>query len=355
MTDVKRKHYVPLVLSKHFANSNGQVWVYDKQEKKWFCTNPINVAVEKDMYSQQMEQWLSEEVEGPVSPIFEKLSSRDADLNEGEMLLVARFIVTQMMRVSAVRDNVVEKYDAPGSPKLRDVFLGEIEKFRLIYGEEKIRRLEDLLNTDPQAFREEMDWQPDSFGKMLEAPMHDEDVLNEHASFLMRFAWRIIHPDKGRFILSDKPIEVWNFKVVGVDNLLTEFFFPVSPKCAIHIGRYGQGGVVNEVSTQDRLVKRFNTEIAANAHRFIYSTRKERWVEKIAHARTQLSRRPHIRFGGPLIQAQHDRPPCPNCGEEYTQAEWDSGEISHEVMEEDGKYTLNEGRYIAHSCSTRIN
>lgn len=305
MTEIKRMHTVPMVLLKHFANSDGKIWVHDKQQKRWFGTDPKNVAIEKGIYSQQLETWLDEEIEAPVAPVFEKLSSRDADLNRNEMLLVANFIQIQLMRVGAVRDFVTEQYDAPDSSGFRDLMSGEIEQFRL-NGEDKedtkeIQRIEDIINTDPQALREEMAWR-NSFVKMFGAPMDDKNFLVEQSSFFMTLAWRIIYVDKGRYILSDKPVDSWNLKFSGVDNSLPEVFFPVSSKCAIHIGRYGQAGIINEVFTEDRLVRRFNVGIVANAHRFIYSSQRERWIERFARTRTQFSRRPPPQFDGPLIQ-----------------------------------------------------
>ena len=358
MTEVKRMHYVPRCLLERFANSNGQIWVYDKREKNWFCTNPINAAVEKGMYSQEVEQWFGASVERPASTIFRNLSNGKSRLTEDEMLVIANFISEQMMRVPFVRDSVVERYESPGSTALHELVLEEAEKFHLmeklsdfslsLTHRKELQRLVELSKSDLQSFLDEIDWQQGSFVKMLEARMHDE-IIHNGVSFFMRLAWRIIYADKGRYVLSDKPVEVWNLtKVGGTDNPTFECVLPVSTKCAIHIGRYGQAGVVNEVLTQDRLVKRLNARVVSHAYRFIYSAQEEKWVEKSAYSRTRL---PHIRFDGRLIPARYGRSPCPNCGEEYTQAEWDSSEISHEVTKEDGKYTLNSVRTISHSCS----
>ena len=284
MTEVKRMHTVPMVLLKHFANSEGKIWVYDKQNKRWFDPDPKNVAVEKGIYSQQVEKWLDTEIEDPVAPVFQKLSNRDADLNRNEMLLAANFIQIQMMRRSPVRDIVYERYDAPGSSGFRDVMSGEIKQLRSMYENEeatrKIQRIEDTLNTDPQALRQEIAWQ-NSFVKMLEAPMDDNNFLNEQSSILMRPPWRIIYTETERCLTSDNPILSGDLKVDGIGNLLPELCFPVSSQCVIYIGGYGQGGIINEVLTEDRLVRRFNVGIVANAHRFIYSTQKEKWVEKV--------------------------------------------------------------------------
>ena len=350
----KRNHYVPVFWLNQFTDANGKLWVYDKNDRKWFdtATNPINAGVETGMYPQELEDWFRDEVESPASPIFEKLSTQDGNLSESEMLVIANFISRQIMRVPATRD-MVKAYDTPGSHELRDLFMREIKKFRSKYGEEvyekEIQPLESLLDTDPQSFLNKVGWRS-TFPEMLKAPMHDDFGQGE-ASFLMSLAWRIIYADKGRYVLSDKPVSV----IGGYRNPTFECVLPISTNCAIHIGRYGHAGIVNEVLTEDRLVKQLNTRIVADAQRFIYSTRKERWVEKSVNARTRLSCRPHIQFDGPLIQAQYDRPSCPNCGGEYTQAEWDSSKISYETMEEDGKYILNEVRDIEHSCSMRTN
>ena len=357
MTLTQRNHYVPVCLLVRFTDPNEKIWVYDKEGRDWFCTNPINVAVEKDMYPQEVEDWLSKEVESQASPIFEKLSKRDANLSEREMRIIANFISEQLARVPTTRSSTSQKYDAPGSKGLNELMLVIANELNLLeqYSDfsmsssyrESLQRFVQLSESDPERFRAEIGL-PDSYTAMLGARIRTEQP-SRLADFLMRLAWRLIYSERERYVLSDNPVAVWDLgKNERANSEQFECVLPISANCGIHIGRYGQGGVVNEVSTNDGLVRRFNARILARAQRFIYSSRKERWIAKNAHYKSP--RLPHVRFNGPVIQAKYDRPPCSNCGREFTQEEWDTAKISYKVEEREEGDILAEIKTMQHSC-----
>ena len=360
MTLVKRMHYVPVCLLVYFADGNEKIWVYDKQTGKWFCTNPINVAVEKDMYPQEVEEWFSREVEGPVSGVFKKVSEQRTDLTENEMAIIAAFISEQIIRGPLARRSALEKYESPGSKVLNELMSDIANQWNLLerYSDfsmssthrETLQRLVKLSESDPEQFRAEMGL-TDSFKGTLEARIRT-DQPNRIADFLMRLAWRLIYAERERYVICDNPVAVWHLGADGGANSdQFECVLPISANCALHIGRYGQGRIVNEILTDDGLVRRLNSRMVARALRFIYSSREERWVKKSAHYKSP--RLPHLRFDGPLIEAKFDRPPCPNCRSEYTQQEWDAGEISYRGEETEKGYILEEIRTIPHSCSVR--
>ena len=360
ITTTKRNHYVPAFLLRRFTDANGKLWVYDKNNWKWFCTNPINAGVETGMYSQEVEDWFRDEVEGPASLVFEKLSRQDGNLSESEMLIIAKFISEQMIRVPTSRSSTSERYDTPGSKGLNGQMQVIANELNLLEQHsdfsmssdyrESLQRFVELSESDPERFRTEIGWS-DSYTAMLEARIRTDDP-NRIAEFLMRLAWRIVYAERERYILCDNPVFVWNLgKFGGTNSEQFESVLPISAKCALHIGRYGQGGVVNEIRTDDAMVRRFNSRTVSKAQRFIYSSREERWVSKSAHYKP--SRLPHQRFNGQLIQAKYDRQPCPDCGREFTQEEWDLGEISYRPENTEEGYILEKVRTVSHPCSAR--
>lgn len=65
MTFVVREHYVPRFLLSQFADCEGNLWEYDKAKANWFRATPTNIGIEKNIYNQDVEKWLSAEIEAP--------------------------------------------------------------------------------------------------------------------------------------------------------------------------------------------------------------------------------------------------------------------------------------------------
>lgn len=358
MTTVRRMHYVPRSLLRHFTDSDGKLWVYDKQERTWFLTSIVNAGVEKDIYPQDIESWFGKEIESPAGAIFKNLRNGKTNISGSDMSDVANFISAQMMRVPAIRDSISERDDPDF---LHDIMqnianelhtLEQLSKFSMSPSERKeLKRLLYLSKSDPALFLSEQG-RGDEFTLALEGRMRRED--SQISGFLMRLAWRVIYTGKGRYILSDNPVAIWNLSHRGgANDEKFECVLPIGNNCALHIGRYGNGGVINEVLKDDRLVRKFNSRMIARAHRFIYTSRKENWISKSSHSR--FPRLPHFQPTGLLIHARYDRPPCPHCGNEFTQEEWNSSETNNTVRTEEGNYVLVENRTIQHLCPERDN
>ena len=312
------------------------------------------------MYPQEVEDWFRDEVESSVDPIFEKLASCVGNLSDGEMSIIANFISNQMIRVPAARRSTLERYDSPGSDGLHEQMLEIATELNLLeqYSDfsmsEKdrvaLQRFVELSRTDPEKFLAEIDL-PDTYQAMLEARIRTDEP-NRTAKLLMRLAWRVICADRERYVLCDNPVFVWNLSENGgADSEQFEIILPISAKCALHVGRYGQGGVINETRTDDAIVRLFNSRTVSRAQRFIYSSREESWVKRSARYKSPY--RPHLRFDGQLIQAKYDRQPCPDCGKEFTQEEWDLGEISYRAENTEEGYILEQVRTVSHPCTAR--
>lgn len=80
----KRQHWWPLVQSKHWANAHGQIHAC-RSDGTFFATNPINLAVESELYTfleengsknAELEHWLSREIDDPLESALAYLSDK---------------------------------------------------------------------------------------------------------------------------------------------------------------------------------------------------------------------------------------------------------------------------------------
>ena len=197
-----------------FADVNEKLWVYDKSNREWFFTNPINAGVETGMYPQEVEDWFRDEVEGPASLVIEKLSRQDTNLSESEMALIANFISEQMFRVPAARESTSERYDSLGSNGLYEQMLDIETELHLLEQHsdfsmsekhrEELQRFVELSRSDPDSFRAEIGF-ADTYQATLEARIRT-DKPNRTAQLLMRLAWRLICAERERYVLCDNPV-----------------------------------------------------------------------------------------------------------------------------------------------------
>ena len=53
--DPRKHHYVPVFYQKHFANPDGLLWVYDRQQRTFKELHPLAICFEKDLYALKPE------------------------------------------------------------------------------------------------------------------------------------------------------------------------------------------------------------------------------------------------------------------------------------------------------------
>lgn len=124
MNEPKRHHFVPELLLSRFADESGLIHLFDKRrpEKSVISTNPINVFVERHLYSQtnddgtkdvSVERFFSA-LESEVSTIIEKIvvaarTKTVPNLTADELTVWVRFFYLQWKRVPDVHDMVFDQ------------------------------------------------------------------------------------------------------------------------------------------------------------------------------------------------------------------------------------------------------
>ena len=289
MSYVKQEHFVPSLLLKGFANDDGKLWVYDRDNDNWFQSSPGKTGREGEIYDQDVEKWLATNIEGPVSSVFSAMASGITDLTKEDLITIGKFITVQRARVRAI-----EYYVELNQPGL--VYDTLKETFYELAGDQGIAIGSNLLKqagSDPKEFLE-LNGLRNLCNLALRGAMTSSNF--ELAESMADMAWRIISPKSAFFVTSDNPA------VVGIPNQVSELpecVLPISSVLSLHMGLYGSPGKLNEVIRDDSLVRLLNTRVLAGVRRFVYTPNREDWISELTEARS--SSLPELEFPAPFI------------------------------------------------------
>ena len=270
-----RMHYVPRLLLRRFTNDDGVLSVYDKQERRWFHPGVGNIGLENNIYESDVDSWVRDTMESPVGVILKRMLSGDLAISKEDLTIVAGFIIIQKFRVPAIRLLLDEDpnflYD-----RLSETYDEIIERIdptppELIQEREYIL---EIAKNDPHSLVSKFP-QLDLPNAALMGGMNSTDWKIRDA--LTNMAWRLIYAKGEEYILSDAPVYVQNS-----DEYNPEIVLPISKKCAIHIGIFGTGGVLNDSVECDELVRQLNSRTLTNSQRFIYASQEHNWVTENA-------------------------------------------------------------------------
>lgn len=123
----ERHHIVPQVYLRNFSDKKNQIRVANLITQENYSTNITNASVEDKFYTLQVkdesgnylppdyfEDWLGDEIEGPVKEVFEKiLNEKKWPLAFDERKILTHFIVIQYLRGADQRDFLTKLDIAP--------------------------------------------------------------------------------------------------------------------------------------------------------------------------------------------------------------------------------------------------
>lgn len=236
--EVINQHYVPQTYLRRFANSSGQIWVYDKSESRAFQTNIRNVAAERRFYDsedlakitgnrQYIEKHLSN-LEGHYDSKL-KVFLRSLDFNKfrkiapRERHFFSAYLVVQMFRTKKAlitRQQIVDAGLAIQKKAYNDI------------------------GQEPPSDEELLDGR--TVQEMARQIQHHEilngDNIQKCAGILYRHIWIIQKAFEGEeFITSDHPFvkrghitDSWR-SMDGIASEGIEILFPLSPKYMLRL------------------------------------------------------------------------------------------------------------------------
>jgi hypothetical protein len=248
MTKVKNQHYVPQCYLERFTRDRGQVFVFDKVERRSYVTNVRNAASETYFYDfsaeiqKEVEDWLADVPESELSPDLRTLL-RDPQL-------VERSLSKMEEGFASTLDEVVKTVDATGEftydqrmrlayfvtmqlvrgPEFRKSHLERAEKtmdaisqmlVAMKFGDDAVGRVRVRLNKQHATYEH---------ARM----MYDKEFIQGHIEVLLSHIWHIgISTVPEPLYTSDTPVAMrshLNDASYGIGSTGVEIMFPLGPR-----------------------------------------------------------------------------------------------------------------------------
>ncbi len=263
-------HYLPQYYLKGFTETvDNMLWAYEKGTGKKFNTQIKSLANITDFYSQETEQYLANDIEGPANAVLDKIRSRDL-INADDKNTFAEYMAVMWKRVPRAKEDL--KKMAPRiangiaeklSSDLDHIIAKEPQKAKFI--EKRRREIDDILsifavNPPKDIWLENMP--PERTPRIVEA-------IKAMTWSFWEFNQRPV------FLTCDNPL--FYFTGMGVGKPDSEISFPISSHIVLWATwRVDLPRKFIKASTQ--IVKEFNRRTVDNASRYIFHSRDEKWI-----------------------------------------------------------------------------
>jgi Protein of unknown function (DUF4238) len=274
-------HYLPQFYMRGFTKDK-KLWVHDRIKRRSFQSQPKSIANENKLYSDDVEQHLANEIEGPAKSAIEDLRSRKA-ISGAQREAFAHYVIALMKRVPEARNHAFSQIPEVAQ-SIFDEYCLEIEKGMSTHPmmAEKLTGLKaNLLKVIE---REKAQPSPEIWQSSL-LKNSSQRLFNT----LMSMEWRVLVSDKAEFLTSDNP--VFFFKHEGIGNSKSELTLPLSSSVLFWAHRQPiQGDFF--LQTRSHAIKILNRRVVSNATQYVYSERNEAWIFpfvcKTDHIQTRL-------------------------------------------------------------------
>ena len=108
-------HYLPQYYLKGFTETNdNMLWAYEKGTGNRFNTQIKSLANISDFYSQETEQYLANDIEGPANAVLDKIRSRHL-INDDDKNAFAEYMAVMWKRVPRAKEDLKKM-----APRLAD-------------------------------------------------------------------------------------------------------------------------------------------------------------------------------------------------------------------------------------------
>ena len=284
-------HYVPrrYLLNFQCEDRPGCIWMFDAKTDDPQQL-PIKVVAQRpNFYTQEVEDWLSQKIEGPANVVMEKLLN-DEVISGRERTDFAQYVACMFMRVPEKRE------------RIRDSMPAAMEKTRAQLPEH-LRRLaqeeggteaeiEEILAQIGPVTDKLMANPPKDLLDFIDDPTPPEEIVEAIA----RMNWMMAKaPPSLFFITNDNP--GFFYPDATLKDPESEVFLPLSRRFAFHACYEQRRGRLGSVANIPKpAVVEFNRRTARRATRHCFAHEKADWI-------LRLMRKPHrlrpIRFPGP--------------------------------------------------------
>ena len=242
------KHYVPQFLLRGFT-LEGRVHVFDRLTTEWFRSQPKSVANERNLWPDEVETFITEQVEQPAQNSIERLRQRDV-LTERDRLALGRYIAFLWKRVPAGRERFLNNLPKVAEALRRDLIPKLVSKDLRMKANAYIDRA--IAEPSTAFWHESM----------------KTEFRRDVAGVIAGMSWEILHTNEPSYLSSDHP--VFFFSSDGIGHTTSELTIAFSSRAAL-VCRYGTVGEFHHKDAQPYQVQEINRRTVHNATRFIFS------------------------------------------------------------------------------------
>ncbi len=291
-----KHHYVPVFYQKHFAASDGLMWVYDRLLKTCKQLHPLSTCSQHDLYAMKMpgsafEQIVETEflrnVDGSASFALKKLPSVLAAPGPELLGEIIYFAALQHTRVPANKKMITAMYEA-GANDLMEVAFANVERATAVMNDYATSVGKELTVT-PESMVEAV---KSGSIKAVATEMPFIQSLVKHTEFVEKVFSELdikilISPPQVGFVLSDNPVTMVpppGVRVAGFKSPGTFVFVPLTRNLCLRLGQPGSGDGPRKIDRE--AVRLINENTATNSDRFVMGPSKVQIESVIRRSRS---------------------------------------------------------------------
>jgi len=289
MSEPRNHHYISQFYLKGFSKNEGtkaKLFVYDKEQNKYFQSNPKNIATKRDFnrISTKGKEYFIEEhqsqMEAKIAIAFKNIIESNQYPKEKDLSYILTFMSLISLRNPKTRA-IFDKLYCDISDKFMSMTMASEERYIDQCLQVGIKKEDIIPYEEQKKFIEDKSRYELSINQEVHIKAEHEniDYLSE---LLHKRYWYLVISNEtmGEFITSDYPVslvslvEIPKIYGVGFGIQKTEVCFPIS-KYLVLIGVFEEYDNVDKtiIATKD-LVETINERTYAFANKQVYSTKK---------------------------------------------------------------------------------
>lgn len=260
-------HYIPQYYLHGFCMDE-RLWVFDREKRSQFRTQPKSVANETGMYTEQLENWLNEHIELPAQEALGRVRKRQP-LRQVDRERLSEYVVMLWKRVPRGRTRVTEHLPSAA-----------------VVARESIRR---KLAVDPSLASEVRGDARDAMSVVdaliamyVQNPPDDiwhrtlaEGPGARMVGAMLSMKWEFLVDESGSYFTSDNPL--FYFEEIGVGNRNSELSIPLAMDVTLFATWDGPQAPAYREATP-RMIRQLNARTVSRSQRFVFARSVESWT-----------------------------------------------------------------------------
>jgi hypothetical protein len=276
----RKHHYVPVFYQTYFTNSNGLLWVYDRQLKTWKEVHPSRICAQTDLYAvetekgtvdRRVETEVLSKIDGLSAGAFSRLVKGEWKSPSPELLgAIIFFAALQNTRVPANREFISRTFEGFVSDYM-EVAFGTLEHAKASISNYE-RTTGKKFGVTPESLVETVKRKGVRIvateTPFIESVLKDTFMIAE--VFQSLDVKLLVSPPQVGFILCDTPVTLVPPPKVQTAGFLspgTFTFMPLTRRLCLRLGPQGSGFALQPIEREE--VRFINQNTAINSERFV--------------------------------------------------------------------------------------